>query len=199
MRRRALIRACGAFGAWLVLGAHTPYRQWQVYRQRHLVIGTSRADAPSYALGKRIVFVLLEHLPESSARVTRGPDPWRLASLLTTSQLDVVLLSTEDAAALQDGRAPFEAFGPTEMRALARLGSHLLLTRPDFPDRHAYLVAMTLSEHGDALEQPSRSAPTSCRRIRARSPMPRARRSRPGQRSQARRACRPTTCTERRA
>jgi hypothetical protein len=152
MRRRALIRACGTFGAWLVLGAHTPYRQWQVYRQRHLVIGTSRADAPSYALGKRIVFVLLEHLPESSARVTRGPDPWRLASLLTTSQLDVVLLSTEDALALQDGRAPFEAFGATEMRALARLGTHLLLTRPDFPDRHAYLVAMTLGEHGDALE-----------------------------------------------
>jgi hypothetical protein len=152
MRRRALILACGALGAWLVLGAHTPYRQWQVYRQRHLVIGTSRADAPSYALGKRIVFVLLEHLPESSARVTRGPDPWRLASLLTTSQLDVVLLSAEDAAALREGHAPFEAFGPTEMRALARLGSHLLLTRPDFPDRHAYLVAMTLSEHGDALE-----------------------------------------------
>lgn len=152
MRRRALIHACGTFGAWCLLSAHTPYRQWQVYRRRHLVIGTSRADAPSYALGKRIVFVLLEHLPESSARVTRGPDPWRLASLLTTSQLDVVLLSTEDALALQEGRAPFEAFGPTELRALTRLGSHLLLTQPDFPDRHAYLVAMTLSEHGDALE-----------------------------------------------
>jgi hypothetical protein len=151
MRRRALIRAWAALGAWHALSAHTPYRQWQVYRQRHLVIGTSRADRPSYPLGKRIAFVLLEHLPKSSARVTRGPDPWRLASLLTTSQLDVVLLSAEDAAALQDGRPPFEAFGPTEMRALARFGSHLLVTRPDFPDRHAWLVAMTLEQHGDAL------------------------------------------------
>ena len=152
MRRRELIRACAALGAWHALSAHTPYRQWQVYRQRHLVIGTSRADGPSYALGKRIALVLLEHLPKSSARVTRGPDPWRLASLLTTSQLDVVLLTADDAAALRDGRPPFEAFGPTEMRALARLGSHLLVTRPDFPDRHAWLVAMTLMWHGDALD-----------------------------------------------
>jgi TRAP-type uncharacterized transport system substrate-binding protein len=158
MRRRALIRAGIALGAWLLGSAHTPYRQWQVYRKRHLVIGTSRADAPSYPLGKRIAFVLLEHLPESSARVTRGPDPWRLASLLTTSQLDVVLLSADDAASLQDGRPPFEAFGPTEMRALARLGAHLLVTRPDFPDRHAYLIAMTLLQHGDALESAVRTA-----------------------------------------
>jgi hypothetical protein len=152
MRRRALVRAGIALGAWHALSAHTPYRQWQVYRQRHLVIGTSRADRPSYPLGKRIAFVLLEHLPKSSARVTRGPDPWRLASLLTTSQLDVVLLTVNDAAALQDGRPPFEAFGPTEMRALARLNSYLLVTRPDFPDRHAWLVAMTLMRHGDALD-----------------------------------------------
>jgi hypothetical protein len=151
MRRRALIRAGVLLCVSHALSAHTPYRQWQVYRQRHLVIGTSRADAPSYPLGKRIAFVLLEHLPQSSARVTRGPDPWRLASLLTTSQLDVVLLTADDAAALQDGRPPFEAFGATEMRALARLGSHLLVTRPDFPDRHAWLVAMTLMRHGDAL------------------------------------------------
>lgn len=146
MRRRSALRAGLALIAWLALSGHTPYRQWQVYRERHLVIGTSRADEPSYPLGKRVVQVLLEHLPESSPRVTRGPDPWRLASLLTTRQLDVVLLSRSDAAALRDGRAPFEAFGPTELRALARLGGHVLVTRPDFADRHAYLVAQALAE-----------------------------------------------------
>jgi hypothetical protein len=48
--------------------------QWQVYRRRHLLIGTSRSDARSYALGKQIVLVLAEHLQESNPRVTRGPD-----------------------------------------------------------------------------------------------------------------------------
>lgn len=155
MQRRAALRTGLALIAWLALSGHTPYRQWQVYRARHLLIGTSRADEPSYPLGKRVARVLLEHLPESSARVTRGPDPWRLASLLTTRQLDVVLLSRTDAAALRDGRAPFEAFGPTELRALARLGGHVLVTCPDFADRHAYLVAKTLAEHRARFRPPA--------------------------------------------
>ena len=98
-------------------GAHTPYGQWQVYRQRHLMIGTSKAGPPSYQIGQRIVGVLVTHLPESSARVTRGPDAWRLASLLTSRQIEVVLLTTAELAALRDGSTPFEAFGATRLAA----------------------------------------------------------------------------------
>ena len=159
MRRRSVLRLAGLLGVVLVTGGHTPYRQWQVYRRRHLLIGTSRSDPPSYALGKRIVEVLLEHLPESSARVTRGPDPWRLASLLTTAQLDVVLLSEDDASALRDGHPPFEAFGPTELRALFRAGDHLLITRPDFPDRHAWRVAGTLTTQASLLPEAAPAGP----------------------------------------
>ena len=138
-------------GAWLTTAAHTPYRQWQVYRRRHLLIGTSKADAPTYPLGQRIAELLATELPESSARVTRGPDPWRLASLLTTGQLEVALLSGADVAALRDGRAPFEAFGPTALNALFAFGDYFLVCRPDFPGHHACLVVETLSEHADAI------------------------------------------------
>lgn len=151
MERRGLLRAGLATAALLATSAHTPYRQWQVYRQRHLLIGTSKADAPTYALGQQIAEVLATHLPESSARVARGPDPWRLASLLTSGQLQVVLLSTSDVAALRDGRAPFEAFGATELRALFAFGPYYLVCRPDFPDHHAYLVVRTLTEHSGAI------------------------------------------------
>jgi TRAP-type uncharacterized transport system substrate-binding protein len=133
--------------AWSGAGGHTPYRQWQVYRRRHLLIGTSRADAPTYPLGQKIAEVLVTYLPESSARVTRGPDPWRLASLLTTGQLEVALLAQADVAALRDGRAPFEAFGPTELNALFAFEGYLLVCRPDFPPHHAYQVVQTLSEN----------------------------------------------------
>jgi hypothetical protein len=83
--------------------------------------------------------------------VTRGPDPWRLASLLTTGQLEVAILAAADVAALRDGRVPFEAFGPTELNALFAFGDYLLICRPDFPDHHAYQVVRTLSENATAI------------------------------------------------
>ena len=151
MRRRRFGRIALIATAWLATGAHTPYRQWQVYRRRHLLIGCSKADAPTYPLAQRIAEVLATQLPESSARVTRAPDPWRLASLLTTGQLEVVLLGSADVAALRDGRAPFEAFGPTELNALFGFGDYLLVCRPDFPDHHAYQVVLALSENAAAI------------------------------------------------
>ena len=164
-RRRGVLRLGAVLVVWGVASAHTPYRQWQVYRRRHLLIGTSKTDARSYALGKQIVAVLAEHLPESSPRVTRGPDPWRLASLLTTAQIEVVVLAEDDLAALRDGRAPFEAFGPTELRTLLGFEAHWLVVRPDFPDRHAWQLVRTLSEHEGEL---ATAAPTE----RAASPVP---------------------------
>ncbi|MGH6903955.1 MAG: hypothetical protein ACREIR_14570 [Geminicoccaceae bacterium] len=151
MRRRRFLRSGSIAAAWLATGAHTPYRQWQVYRQRHLLIGTSKADAPTYPLGQQIAGLLNAQLPASSARVTRGPDPWRLASLLTTGQLEVVLLAAADVAALRDGRAPFEAFGPTELNLLFAFGDYFLVCRPDFPDHHAYQVVQALSENAAAI------------------------------------------------
>jgi TRAP-type uncharacterized transport system substrate-binding protein len=153
MRRRTALKLGLAGSACWLGGAHTPYGQWQVYRQRHLMIGTSKADASTYPLGQRIVGVLARYLPESSARVTRGPDAWRLASLLTSGQIEVILLSAAQVAALRDGRAPFEAFGATRLCSLfvfgGQGGGHWLVCRPDFPDRHAYLVVETLATHGD--------------------------------------------------
>jgi hypothetical protein len=152
VRRRAFLQIGLVATASFATGGHTPYRQWQVYRRRHLLIGTSKADAPTYPLGQRIADVLATHLPESSARVTRGPDPWRLASLLTSGQLEVALLSSADVAALRDGRAPFDAFGPTELHALFAFGDYFLVCRPDFPARHAYQVVQTLSDNAELID-----------------------------------------------
>jgi TRAP-type uncharacterized transport system substrate-binding protein len=144
MLRRKFLHVGMVATAWFAAGAHTPYRQWQVYRQRHLLIGTSKTDAPTYPLGQKIAEVLATHLPASSARVTRGPDSWRLASLLTTGQLEIAVLSAADVAALRDGRAPFAAFGPTALNALFGFGDYYLVCRPEFPPHHAYQVVQTL-------------------------------------------------------
>ena len=151
MNRRAFLGAALALGALTVGSGHTPYRQWKVYRQRHLLILTSRTDAPSFALGKRVAEVLATYLPSSKARVARAPFTRRIASLISSRQVEVAILARDDAAALLAGRAPFADFDPVPLRTLVGLGTRLLVCRDDFPDRHAYLVAATLSRNRDRL------------------------------------------------
>lgn len=147
-RRRRLLLACAAAGGlWWLASGHTPYRQWAVYRARHLLVGTSRADAPSYPLGQQVAALLAAALPESRARVSRAPDQRRLASLLGTGQMPLALLSRADAAALMRGSGMFERTGRVELTALFRFGDHFLVSRPDFPEHHAYLVVEALHEH----------------------------------------------------
>jgi len=158
--RRTVLRAGLAATVFMMAGGHTPYRQWTVYRRKHLLIGTCRADEPTYPLGKRIAATLEQYLPESKARVSRAPDQRRLASLITTGQLEIMLFSRDDATALRDGAPPFEDFGETQLTALFSFGDHLLVTRPDFPDRHAWLVAKTLTERAVDIDGATPAEPT---------------------------------------
>ncbi len=144
--RRHVLRLGVASLACTLLTGHTPYRQWVVYRQRHLLIGTSRSDPPTYPLGRRIAAVLAETLPESRARASRAPDPRRLASLLGTGQFQLALLSRADAAALQRGDGLFASVGQVAIHSLFSFGDYLLVCRPDFPAHHAYVLAEMLTE-----------------------------------------------------
>ena len=113
------------------------------------MIGASRADAESYPKAKRIQAFLEEHLPEASARVARARTVQRLADLIATDQLKVLLLSLDHADALMRGRAPF-AFAVSDLRALARFGDHVLCARTVFPDAHAWILTWTFAEHDQA-------------------------------------------------
>ena len=80
----------------LLLCGHTPYRQWKLYRQTHLLIFTTRDDPGSDELGERIAACLSTALPDSRARVARAPHAPRIASLITSSQADVAVLFQHD-------------------------------------------------------------------------------------------------------
>ena len=155
--RRALLAAALGGAALLVPGrtllAHTPYRQWKVYRQRHLMIGASREDAASYPKAKEIQAFLETYLPEASARVARARTRRRLADLLATDQIRIVLVSIADAVALRRGEPPFR--GSVEVRTLWRFGDHVMVVRPSFPPAHAWILARTFAEHGTALAESS--------------------------------------------
>lgn len=153
MNRRAALKSALAFiflaGA---AKAHTPFGQWVVYRKKHLLIGAHREDPETYEIAKSLTAALAHSLPKAKSRVARAPTAQRLASLIGTGQLDVAVLSEDDAIAMRDGKAKFKPYGRIELRLLAKLDSHLLVVHERFPARHAWLVAAALA-HEDLAEK----------------------------------------------
>lgn len=144
--RRRCATLLAATLAVLALTAHTPYGQWTVYRRRNLFIVASRTDVAAVELAKALVGGLARELPESYARFTRATDTVRIASLLATGQLDVAIISRNEAESMHAGTGAFREIGPVPLRVLTELGSHLLVTVENFRDRHAFLLAKAI-EH----------------------------------------------------
>lgn len=144
--RRHCAKLLAATLAVVALTAHTPYGQWTVYRRRNLFIVASRTDTSAVELAQALAKGLTRELPESHARFTRATDPVRIASLLATGQLDVAIISQDEAASMRAGSGAFKGVGPIPLRLLARLGRHLLVTVESFRDRHAFLLAEAI-EH----------------------------------------------------
>lgn len=151
MKRRRLLEIGLAGAALALLPAHTPYRQWAIYRKRHLLILTSKTDPTGVSLGRRVAEVLAEKLPASMARLSRAPHMQRIGSLISTKQMEVAILSRADAARFMAGQPPFADYGPLALRTLVALGDYLLVSRDDFPANHAWLVAETLAVNESAL------------------------------------------------
>ena len=146
MRRRRVLRLSAAAGAALLLSGHTPYGQWVVYRKKHLLIGCHKGDPETYALAKRVVALLAEHLAAARSRVARAPDARRIASLLATAQMEVATLSAADAGAMLQGHGRFAPYGAIALRLLTPVAGRLLVARADFPESHAWLVTGALAE-----------------------------------------------------
>ena len=151
--RRDFLRRAAAGAAAILLCGHAPYGQWGVYRRRYLLILTSRADPPSFELGKRVAEVLADRLPSSKAQVSRAPNSERIASLISTHQLDVALMRRDDAAALRQGQPPFAAHGPVQLFTIVGVGEYLLACRDDFAARHAWLIAEAFDRSRDVLPE----------------------------------------------
>ena len=147
-RRRLLGFAATALAATPAL-AHTPFRQWLVYRQKHLLIGAHRGDSRTYELAREVVAALARELPEARARVARGPRPERIASLIGTGQLFLTVLASDQAARMARAAAPFTGYRPTPTHALVDLGGqYLLFAAPGFPVDHARLVTAAVADAG---------------------------------------------------
>lgn len=145
-RREFLHEGLAAIALWPLLG-HTPFPQWKVYRQVHLFVVVNREDEIACDLGRAIATTLATELPESRAMVTRARDPLRLASLISTHQLDLALLNRSELAAWQQGIPPFNQVESTPLQTLFELEDYVLISRGDFRVEHAAMISRTLQAH----------------------------------------------------
>ena len=150
-QRRRFLGAASAMAGWFLLTAHSPYRQWTVYRQVHLLIITSRDDPEGDALGDAMAEIVRDALPDSRAAVGRGPRAERTASLLATSQAEVAIVPKAIALAMFHGIDRFRDYGPIPLRVILQNDTHLLVCRADFMDAHGYLLAEALLKNGARL------------------------------------------------
>lgn len=156
--RRTVLAGLAAWAA--PAAAHTPYRQWVVYRRKHLLIGCHRDDPAGHAAATALSRHLETHLPTARSRVARAPAATRLAALLATDQLDVAVLQPDEVRAMRGAAGPFIAYGRLPLTTLAALGTgHLVVAHARFPDEHAALVAEALGDAPAAADAPWWTAP----------------------------------------
>jgi hypothetical protein len=160
MNRRQFLSLAAASAGSVLLCGHSPYRQWMVYRETHLVILTSRDDLGGDDLGEKIAAIVREALPDSRAAVGRGPRVQRIASLISTGQVAVGVVSRPNALAMYQGEGPFQQYGAIPLRVLVQNDAYRLVCRDDFLPQHGYLLAEALMERGAdlGLSVPKRNA-----------------------------------------
>ncbi len=147
MNRRQLLSFAAACVGWVLLSGHSPYRQWMVYRQTHLIILTSRDDPGADDLGEKFAAIVRGALPDSKAVVGRGPQVQRIASLISTRQAEVGVLSRPNALAMYHGEGPFQQYGAIPLRVLVQNDAYQLVCRDDFLPQHGYLIAEALMDY----------------------------------------------------
>ncbi|HET7167484.1 MAG TPA: hypothetical protein VFI94_20285, partial [Pseudolabrys sp.] len=121
---------------------------------RLLIVGQRDDDIASTFAGA-VVDVLARSLPSSRAQLARAADTRRVGVLIGTAQQDVAIMAAESAEALFLAKPPFDDIRNVPLRVIVSFGSHVLVCRPDFMARHAYLLAQTLAEQKDALPTPA--------------------------------------------
>jgi hypothetical protein len=157
MQRRSFL-SLGALASSSVLMpmqlamAHTPYRFWNVFRKRNMQVLTSHDDYIGDETGDVWVATLREKLPLSRAMVSRTQYMTRMASLLKTDQVKIAVLSYQHAQQMFTGEPPFEEYAPLQLDILVDNGKYLLVTLPNLPLYHGYLVTTALMEAADKLQ-----------------------------------------------
>jgi len=119
--------------------AHSPWGQYAVYRQKHLLVLSTRDDAESYPYSKLLVDAVNRSAPEAKARPARAKDLERAYNLLRSDQFQFALLSRRNVDAMRSATGLFAGGDPVDLKSVYLFGQLEFAVRADFP---AHLVAI---------------------------------------------------------
>lgn len=139
----------------MMLADLEPDGMWLLYRRYRLMIVGQRDDETAQAFAGAVADVLARFLPTSRAQLTRAADTRRVGVLIATNQQDVAIMTAAGAEALFLSKPPFKDIRELPLRLIVSFGRHVLVCRPDFRARYAFVVAKTLTEHSDLLPKPA--------------------------------------------
>jgi TRAP-type uncharacterized transport system substrate-binding protein len=146
-RRLLTLALLGAAAA--LLPGHSPYRQWYAYRAKHLVVVTDEARPGALAVATAIASAIAARWPETKAVPAAARTPVEVVKLLSSGQLQVGLLPAADAVEALEGRGRFAGDGKLPLRAVAVIGSDLLVVLESHARESARAIAQALVESRD--------------------------------------------------
>jgi hypothetical protein len=141
MNRRRIMQAALAVAGAVLLSGHSPYKQWYVYRGKHLVVVASATDAEASRLADALAAQLVAEIPQTQAVPAEARSTRDVVQLLRTRQLPIGILDSESAGAAYAGSGPFEIEGPLALRTMAEFEDYLLVVLEDFPEDKAVEIA----------------------------------------------------------
>src|SRR5262252_10712149 len=145
--RGSSLRSLLIGGVALLLMGHSPYRQWYVFRAKHLIVVTDDANPKAFPLAEEVAAAIAARLPESKPMAAKAKTPSDVVKLLRSHQLKLGLLPVDDALEAFQQRGKFSQDEPVALRTLAVLGTYLLVALEDYSKDKAQQIAKALAEH----------------------------------------------------
>lgn len=140
MLRRAFLTAIPSLLIPAIAVAHSPWGQYAVYRQKHLLVLSTRDDIETYPYSKLLVEAINKSAPEANARPARAINLDRAYNLLRTDQFQFALLSTENVEAMRTATGPFAGKPPVDLKSIYRFDNLEFVVRADFPENLVAIV-----------------------------------------------------------
>ena len=147
-RREALkLLLLGGMG-WTFSG-HAPYRQWLVYRAERLMIVASKREPEAFPLAQELAADLERSIPKAKPEAARAPTVLHMTRLVLTRQIQVVLLTGEQARLMALGKGEGAEEGPVPLSVLGFLREpYVLVCHQDFERDRAYLLTFAMFDNG---------------------------------------------------
>jgi TRAP-type uncharacterized transport system substrate-binding protein len=147
MNRWKLLRLLLTVGTALLSMGHSPYRQWYVFRAKHLIVVTDDANPRAFPLAEEVAAAIAARLPESKAMAAKAKTSREVVKLLGSHQLQLGLLPINDALEAFHQKGRFSQDPAVSLRTLAVFGTYLLVALEDYSRDKAQQIAKTLAEH----------------------------------------------------